>query len=127
MPYKVSIQEEREYIRVEVTGERGRGQEATDSKEFWLGMANLCNDKGVYGILAIFNLTGRLPMMAGHEVGTWVVETKLLTELKIAVVDLNDESRINNQFIETFAGNRTRYDRGKVFDDEKAALEWLLQ
>lgn len=128
MPYTISIQEKQDYIRVEVTGERQKGQEEKDSQEFWLSMVNLCNSKGVFRILAIFNLQGDLPVMAAYNIGEWFVKNDLVKNIKIALVDLKDESKKNNYFVETVAYNRAyNSNKARIFDKEEKAVEWLLQ
>jgi hypothetical protein len=127
MAYNVSIQEKQGYIRVEVSGERASGQEAKDAVDLWGNLAEVCNRKGVFRVLAIYNLSGDLPTMAAYDAGVSLVKIDLMKKLKVALVDLNEKSRKINLFTETVAVNRSSYsDRGKVFDDENKAIEWLL-
>ena len=127
MSFNVSIEEKHDYIRVEVSGERIRGQVESDSIAVWSNVAEVCNKNGVFRVLAVLNLTGDLPTMAAYNVGSSLVNNDLMKKLKIAVVDLNEKSRRINLFLETVAVNRGGIgDRSGIFANEKNAIEWLL-
>jgi len=125
MPYNVSIQEKQDYIRIEVTGERDRGHEAKDAIDLWTDIAAVCKTKGIFRVLAIYNLSGDLPTMAAYNVGTKLVENDTIRKMKVALVDLNERSRRTNLFTETVVANRSSSNQGKVFDNENEAIEWL--
>jgi hypothetical protein len=127
MSYDISIQEKQGYIRVEVSGERTSGQEAKAAIDLWMRLAEVCNDKGIFRVLAIYDLNGDLPTIAAYEIGSSLVKNDLIRNMKVALVDLNEKSRENNLFAKTVAVNRAySRDSGRVFDDEKKAIEWLL-
>jgi len=127
MSFNVSIEEKHDYIRVEVSGERIRGQVESDSIAVWSNVAEVCNKNGVFRVLAVLNLTGDLPTMAAYNVGSSLVNNDLMKKLKIAVVDPNEKSRGTNRFLETVAINRGGIgDRSGIFDNEKNAIDWLL-
>ena len=127
MSYSVSIKENKGYIQMEVSGERTKGQEAKAAIELWVRLAEECNNKGIFKVLAIYSLSGELPTMAAYEVGVSLAKNELIKKLKIAVVDLNENSRINNLFTETVAKNRVSgMYGGKVFYTTDKAIEWLL-
>jgi len=127
MPATVSIQENHGYIRVDVVGERTSNQEIiTSAKEFWLSMLDLCDKKGVHRLLAVLNLRGNLPTLTGYELGEWVASNATKVNIRVAVVDMNAESRKINRFIEDVAVNRALDpEKAKVFDNEQSAMEWL--
>jgi hypothetical protein len=127
MSFNVSIEKKQDYIRVEVSGERIRGQVDSDAITLWSNVAEVCNKNGVFHVLAVLNLTGELPTMAAYNIGTTLVQNELMKKLKIAVVDMNEKSRGTNLFLETVAVNRGgSSDRSRIFDNEKKAIEWLL-
>jgi hypothetical protein len=129
MSYEALVQENPDHIRVEVTGERESSQQIIESaKEFWPRILDLCDEKGVYRVLAIFNLRGDLPTLTAYELGEWAANYGRNTRAKIAFVDLNEESRNINRFVEDVAVNRAlNPEMVKVFGDERSAKEWLLK
>ena len=124
MPYKVNIEDKKNYLRIEISGDRSPGQEATESKAFWSQVAELCSEKNVDKILTISTLTGRLPAMQAFEIAHSPQSFGWDWRLKVAFVDLNEESRQDNLFTETVAVNRGY--RAKIFDNEEDAKAWLF-
>lgn len=125
MPYKVLIEEKQDYIRVEVSGERTSGQEERDAKQVWSEVAAICTRSGKRKILAIFTLRGKLPTLAAFSLGENPEEFGLGRNFRIALIDLNEESREMNRFAETVAHNRG-FSIAKVFDNEREGAEWLI-
>ncbi len=125
MPYKVLIEEKQDYIRVEVSGERMPGQEERDAKQVWSEVAAICARSGKRKILAIFTLRGKLPTLAAFSLGENPEEFGLERNFRIALIDLNEESREMNRFAETVAHNRG-FGIAKVFDNEREGAEWLI-
>jgi hypothetical protein len=76
--------------------------------------------KGYSLILAIFKLSGRLPVMPAYEIASSPEEFGWSRKFKLAIVDVNNESRQDNLFAETVAVNRGY--NVKIFDNEKDAL-----
>jgi hypothetical protein len=114
---------------VEVTGERESRQQIIESaKEFWPRILDLCDETGIYRVLAIFGLSGDLPTMTRYELGEWAANYGRSVKARIAFVNLNEESRNINRFIEDVAVNRAlNPEKVKVFGDERSAKEWLLK
>jgi hypothetical protein len=85
MSYEASVQENSDHIRVEVTGERESSQQIMESaKEFWTRVLDLCDEKGIYRVLAIFDLRGDLPTMTAYELGEWAANHGRGIRAKIA-------------------------------------------
>src|SRR5574338_123463 len=101
MSYNLSIQVEQDYIRAEVTGTRMKGQEADDALAVWSSVAEACTKNGIFQVLAVFSLAGSLPTLAAYKIGTSLVKNDVLLKLRVALVDLNEESRDINRFAAT--------------------------
>ena len=124
MPYELSIQEKENYIRVEVSGQRTPGHEVEDAITVWSRVAEVCNAKQMDRVLSIYNLTGRLPARAAHAIAYDPAKFGWSKRFKVALVDLNEESRQDMFFVEDVAvssGYRVR-----IFDAEQEAEAWLL-
>ena len=124
MPYKIKIQEKSDYLRIEISGDRSPGQEASEAIEFWSQVAKLCREKNIDNVLTISTLTGRLPTLQAFEIAQSPESFGWDWRFKVAFVDLNEESRQDNLFTETVAVNRGY--RAKIFDNEDDAKTWLF-
>ena len=125
MPYEVSIEEQEEYIRVEASGKRTPGNEVDDAISVWSNVAEVCRAKEKDRILGIYNVTGRLPTRAAHAIAYDPARFGYSKCFKLALVDLNEESRQDVLFVEDVAvssGYRVR-----VFENEEEAKAWLLE
>jgi hypothetical protein len=125
MTYKVNIEEQQNYIRVEVSGKRIPGKETDDAIRVWASVAETCRKKNITRILAINNIPGRLPALAAYSLAESPEEFGWSRHFKLTVVDVNEDSRKDNLFTETVAVNRGY--NVKIFDNENDAKEWLLQ
>jgi predicted fused transcriptional regulator/phosphomethylpyrimidine kinase len=124
MPYELSIQEKENYIRVDVSGQRTPGHEIEDAISVWSRVAEVLNEKQIDRVLAIYNLTGRLPARAAHAIAYDPAKFGWSKHFKVALVELNEESRQDMFFAEDVAvssGYRVR-----IFDSEQEAEAWLL-
>ncbi len=127
MPYDVSIDEKPGYLRLEVSGERVRGQEVMDALELWKQIKEICIEKQVSHLLAVYHIKGKLPILSAYDLGTESVRMDFIRKVKVAFVDLNPESQAANRFVELVAQNRTSFgDNGRMFFDETEAVKWLL-
>jgi len=54
MPYCTTIHEHKEYIRVEVSGERIQGKEVEDIASVWSGVTDVCRELNINKILWLF-------------------------------------------------------------------------
>ncbi|MBN1264718.1 MAG: hypothetical protein JXA25_04445 [Anaerolineales bacterium] len=125
MAYNTRIEIMESYIRIEVSGERPRGREAEPSLEIWKEVAGFCEEHPKHAILAVQNLSGRLPAGAAYQIGTSLDTVGIPRRTKIALVDLNIESLPDNLFSATVAQNRGY--QGRVFSNEADAVQWLLE
>ena len=91
----------------------------------WLRIAEASRATGLRRILAISWITGRLPTMSAYQVASQPDKFGWSRDLKLALVDHHPPSREKNAFSANVASNRgftVRY-----FDDEAAAVAWLLE
>jgi hypothetical protein len=124
MPYKVSMIEQDDHIRVEMSGERITGNEEADSVSAWSGVADVCREKKIDRILAVSKVTGRLPARAAHAIAYNPERFGWSKNFKLAYVALSEESRQDSLFAEDVAVSSGFQVR--VFDSEDKAKAWLL-
>lgn len=124
MALEVSIQECKDHIRVEVSGERTSGNEKEDAINLWTQVVEVCRKSEVKKILVISTLTGRVPAVKTYDIAGNPEAFGWSREYKLALVDLDENSRQHNLFAEDVAVNRGFH--VKVFDNEEDAKDWLL-
>lgn len=124
MPYKFCIEEQEGYIRVEVSGERVPGSEEEDAIRVWSCVAEVCEAKKIDRVLGIYKVTGRLPATAAHAIAFDPARFGWSRRFKLALVNLNEESRLDTLFLEDVAVSSGYQIR--VFDNEEEARAWLL-
>ena len=125
MPYEVNIQEEKDCLRVEVSGERRPGHEVEDSVATWSHVAKICEEKNRDRVLGVFNVSGRLPTPAAYALAFNPESYGWNRHLKLALVVMHEESRQDALFVEDVAvssGYKIR-----IFDNEEKAAVWLLE
>lgn len=124
MPYKFCIEEQEDYIRVEVSGERIPGSEEEDAVRVWSCVAEVCEAKKIDRVLGIYKVTGRLPATAAHAIAFDPARFGWSRRFKLALVNLNEESRQDSLFLEDVAVSSGYQIR--VFDNEEEGRTWLL-
>ncbi len=125
MPYKRVIQENQDHIRVEVSGDWIRGKELADAMDVLGQVADICHKKEFNNILAIWDVPGHLPTMAGYNLVELSNKFNWERHFKLAVVYLHKKRFKDAQFAETVAHNRGY--RVKMFESEQEAKSWLLE
>ena len=124
MPYKVNIEEKEDHIRVVISGEWTKGNEAEEVISAWSQVVEICHMKNINNILAIGKVTGLLSPIAAYNIAKYPGDHGWSRKFKLAVVALG-ESWKSNLFAETVADNRGY--TLKVFDNEQDAKTWLLE
>lgn len=124
MAYELKIEHFEDYISVEITGVRNSLSSISDSKNMWIELLAICTEKEIKKVLAVSKLTGRLGAVPMFNIVDHVVKYGISRQYKLAYVDLNPESLIDNKFGETVAYNRG-YQFIKVFGEIDPAKEWL--
>jgi hypothetical protein len=124
MSLEINIQEFEDYIRVDVSGSRTRGREMEEASDLMHRIAEVCRASGIYRILSVSRVTGRIPILDAYQLAGRPEDFGWSRVYKLAVVDLDEESRRVTLFSEDVSVNRG-FD-AKVFDNEKEAEIWLL-
>ncbi|MCH8135928.1 MAG: hypothetical protein IIB77_08130 [Proteobacteria bacterium] len=124
VPYKFCIEEQEDYIKVEVSGERGSGNAEEDAVRVWSRVAEVCAAKKIDRVLGIYKVTGRLPATAAHAIAFDPARFGWSRRFKLAIANLNEESRQDSLFLEDVAVS-SGYDV-RIFDSEEEAETWLL-
>ena len=125
MPYDFIIQEEKDIIRVIVSGDRTPGKEVDDAIELITEITKASIEKGLNRVLAIWKVKGELPVMQAWNLGNVLDSSDLARNIKLATVNLDLDSRRGNVFTENVVVNRGY--NWKVFDNEEVAKSWLLE
>lgn len=123
MPWRISIQEQRDYIRVEALGERHPRKEKREIEIIWRPVAGVCRAIQKNLILAIYDVRGPLPTHAACSVIRTPKAFGWSRHFKLALVDLDEESRLGLLFVEEVAVSSGYQFR--VFDNEQKAKAWL--
>ncbi len=124
MPYETEIELQRDYVRIEVTGERRYGDAASDASQVGQRIVEFCRETDNYRVLVILNLRGRLSATDSYDMVEDAKEYGWDRRFKLAFVDTNKESLDDVRFTETVAVNRAYSVR--AFSDEAEAIDWLL-
>jgi hypothetical protein len=120
MPYDVRVTPREGYLRIEARGVRSR----EDSEVFFRRIAEESAAHGVYDILLVLKLEGRLSTFQIEDMVSAYRALGFDSRHTIAVVDENPESRPDTRFAED-VGN-VRGLKGAAFDTEEEAVQWLL-
>jgi len=124
MSYEVRVQEQEDYIRVEISGMRTPGNEIEDAIAVWSHVAEVCKKTKKDRILGIHDVTGRLPARAAHAIAYDPARFGWSKRFKLALVEMQEESRQDVLFVEDVAVSSGYQVR--IFDNEPEAEVWLL-
>ena len=115
---------EKEFLRLDISGEYTVGREAEEAKEIWAAAADLCRENSLTRVLSFIDVPGVFPTYAAYEVASDPESWGWERHFKAAMVYSHIE-RYENNFSETVAVNR--YFNIQGFKDEQTAREWLLE
>lgn len=121
MSYDVRVTAHDRYLRIEARGTRS--PEA--SRAFFRRIAEESAAHGLYDILLVLELEGRLSTFEIHDLIAKHRESGFDERHRIAVVDQNPESRPDMSFAEDVGVVRGL--QGAAFDNEEDAIRWLLE
>lgn len=124
MPYEIDIQLRENYVRAYATGERKTGDAAFDAGNAGRHIVEFCQKAGVYRVMVVLNLGGRLSAIDSYEIVDQSKDYGWDHNYRLAFVDTNSESADDVKFTETIAVNRAY--SVKQFTDEAKAVDWLL-
>lgn len=123
MPYEMLIQLRQDWIRVVATGERLPGKEEDEVDVIWRPVANVCHAEEINLILAIYDVVGPLPAPPASAITNAPKTIGWSRHFKLALVDLDIESRQALLLVEELAVSHGYQFR--VFDNELKAKAWL--
>ncbi len=123
MPYEVDIQSLGDYVRVEVSGQRNYGDAAMDAGKAGQQIVEYCRKAGIYRVLVILNLSGRLSAVDSYEMVVNSASYGWDFNFKLAFVNTSRASLEDVKFTETVAVNRAY--TVQAFADETKAIAWL--
>lgn len=123
MQIEMTLIESDGILRVDLQGHRDAKQAISQATSIWPRVAAECRARNIYRILAISQLTGRLPPLSAYAISSNPQQFNWDRNFQLAFVDLNPESLADNQFGELVATNRGW--SMKVFDNEQDAMTWL--
>jgi hypothetical protein len=121
MSYDIRVTAHDRYLRIEATGTRS--PEASEA--FFRRIAEESAAHGLYDILLVLRLEGRLTTFEIYDMIANYREAGFDSRHTIAVVDHNPESRADTRFAEDVGFVRGL--RGAAFDSEEEAVLWLLK
>jgi len=114
-----------DHVRLDVTGEWTPGKEVEEIKNTLGAVADACRENGLERMLAVFDMGGRIPIGVAYEVAKDPSSVGWERHFRGALVHRDEERYESNLFTETVAVNRSF--NIKAFNDEGAALKWLLE
>ncbi len=123
MAVELVISEQAGILRVELTGTRELDRVDNEAHAVWSRVADECRARNRNRVLAVSRLQGPLPPFKAYRVATSFAAYTWDRGFKLAFVDLNEESRSDNEFAALVARNRGWIAR--VFCHESEAIEWL--
>lgn len=121
MGYDVRVKACDGYLRIEASGKRSLDA----SKALFRQVAEESAAHGIYDILLVLELEGRLSTYDIHDMVARYREAGFDGRHTIAAVDKNPESKPDTRFAEDVGFVRGL--RGAAFDREEDAVEWLVE
>ena len=94
-------------------------------ERLWHEIAAACEQHNCYRVLGIAHTSVPVEVIDGFDLARIFRELDITDKYRIAWVECNEDARDVIEFIETVLFNRGL--PGKVFDDEAAARNWLLE
>lgn len=124
MPFKIEFHKQNEILRVDIFGIREKGKIVEDAKEAWKQIAKACQESGLDRFLVTSHVTGDYSISNAYSINSVLDQFGVSRRWKIAYVVLDEKAYETLKFAETVAINRGF--RGKVFQDEVEAYNWLV-
>lgn len=121
MGYEIRVTPYDQYLRIEASGERNRDE----SLALFRRIAEEANAHGLHDILLVLELRGRLSTFEIYDMVAAHRQFGFDSRHTIAVVDKNPLSRPDTRFAEDVGAVRGL--KGAAFEDEEAAIRWILE
>ncbi len=123
MEYTVDFEETSGFTLVTVRGRREVGHELEDAKVYWAKIALYCREHQPKRVLVSVELTGEIPKIVSYQLGLEAEALGFKPNLKLAIVDPNEQARKSHELGALTASNRG-YDI-EVFASQEEAKNWL--
>ena len=120
MAYDISLSAHHDYLRFEASGKRT----LEGSEDLGRYAAKVSAERDIYNVLFVLKLPGRLATFELQDLVSRFREFGFGSRHRVAVVDENEDSRPDQDFIEDVV--RARGLNSAAFDTESEALRWLL-
>lgn len=124
MPLKLKHSLNRDYLKVEILGQRTPGNEVAESKEIWKKVADLLREQEQSHILTIMKVEGRLPINSAFQIAESAEDLGWSHKYKMAVVAGSEAVLMNIRLSEMILNN-LGYEI-KLFGSTRMARKWLL-
>lgn len=125
MSFQYSIIENKDFLRLEVSGNWTPGKESEEIIRVLAHASDSCRKVGVTRVLAVFDIPGRLQIWDAHKVAIKPESYGWDHSFSLALVFLYEErfkSSLHSEMVATSLGFRV-----KSFRDEPSAKLWLLE
>jgi len=124
MPLKLKHTLNRDYLKVEILGERTAGMEVAESKAIWKDISELVNREKKTRVLALMKVQGRLPINSAFQIAESAKNLGWSQNYKLAVVAGSEAVLMNIRLSEMIMTN-LGYEM-KLFGSARMARKWLL-
>lgn len=119
MAYDIVLSLRDGYVLAEASGKRSMEDSANLARSF----AKFADEHGVFNVLLILDLKGRLDEFQMYDLASRFEEYGLDSRFRLAIIDHNEETKPERDFMEDVVVNRGL--NARVFDKEDDALAWL--
>ncbi|MCE2612826.1 hypothetical protein LVD13_07575 [Flavobacteriaceae bacterium D16] len=124
MPLKLKHALNRDYLKVEILGQRTPGNEVAESKQIWKEVADVLSQQEQSRILTIMKVEGRLPIKSAFQIAESAGDLGWSRNYKMAVVAGSEAVLMNIRLSEMILTN-LGYEI-KLFGSTRMARKWLL-
>ena len=124
MPLKLKHALNRDYLKVEILGQRTPGNEVAESKQIWKEVADVLSQQEQSRILTIMKVEGRLPIKSAFQIAESARDLGWSRNYKMAVVAGSEAVLMNIRLSEMILTN-LGYEI-KLFVSTRMARKWLL-
>ena len=121
MQAEFTISFEDDYVKVVSTGDKNLAV----ARQVWAAIAETCQKHDCYDVLGLSNSEKPVTITEGYAHAELFRDLGITSGYRIAWVELNPDGRDVLEFTETVLLNRGL--PGRLFESEKAAIEWLLE
>ena len=123
MSYNLKLDIEDRILRVEIEGDRTKGDLVSNARAAWPEIATACSNNNLARILVVSHASGKYSTFDAFQINSTLAECGVQKSWRIAFVNLDQKSYEEIEFDETIAVNRGF--AVKIFKNEEDARAWL--